>query len=398
MSETAPPKIRLPKAHTHPGTPPRQQTEGRPALARPADALESIETPAVLINLDAVEANIHAMAAVASDAGVNLRPHAKTHKMPQIAHMQMRAGSTGVTVAKLGEAEVMAAAGIQDLFVAYPIVGETKLERLCRLAVDNDIRTAADSWTVLEGISKDASKRGLRIKVLLEVDLGFGRCGLQTPAQTIELAERGSRLPGVAICGLMAFAGQSYAAKSTKELAVIGREEGSRLVEIATQLQERGISGTEVSVGSTPTSRYAALVPGVTEIRPGTYVFSDCTQVHLGWGGLDDCALTVLTTVVSRPNSTRAIVDVGTKGLTSDLAPLPGFGAVVDHPSIRVAALTEEHGILSVPGEEDLDIGDRLEIIPNHACGALNMFDSAYVLRSEKVIDQWEVAARGKMQ
>jgi D-serine deaminase-like pyridoxal phosphate-dependent protein len=396
MSETSPPRIQSGNAHAHPAAPQRQHRKGHPALAQ--SAVEAVETPAVLINLDAVDANIEAMAALASAAGVNLRPHAKTHKMPQIAHLQMRAGSTGVTVAKLGEAEVMAAAGIRDLFVAYPIVGNTKLERLCRLAIDGTVRTAADSWTVVEGISQAASRRGLRIKVLLEVDLGFGRCGLQTPAQTIELAERSSRLRGVEICGLMGFAGQSYAARSMKELAAIGRDEGLRLVEIASQLQERGIGGSEVSVGSTPTSRYAAQVPGVTEIRPGTYVFSDRTQAHLGWGGLDDCALTVLTTVVSRPKPTRAIIDVGTKGLTSDLAPLPGFGAVVGHPKISVSSLTEEHGILSVLSKEDLDIGDRLEIIPNHACGALNMFDSAYVLRSGHVIDQWEIAARGKMQ
>jgi D-serine deaminase-like pyridoxal phosphate-dependent protein len=359
---------------------------------------DSIETPAVLVNLDAVDANIQAMSKIAAEAGVKLRPHAKTHKMPQIAQMQLDAGSTGVTVAKLGEAEVMAAAGIRDLFIAYPIVGEAKLDRLCQLAGENEIRAAADSFVVLEGISQAAVERGLRIKVLLEVDLGFGRCGLQSPAETIELARRASTMRGIEICGLMAFAGQGYDATSREALEAIGREEGIKLVEISTQLQEAGYGGSEVSVGSTPTSRYAARVPGVTEIRPGTYVFSDRTQVHLGWGELGDCALTILSTVVSRPTTTRAIVDVGTKGLTSDPAPTPGFGAVVGRPRIDVESLTEEHGILSLPEAEDLAVGDRVEIIPNHACGALNMFDSVYVLRGGEIYERWDVAGRGRMQ
>lgn len=361
-------------------------------------AFDTIDTPAVLIDLDAVGANIAAMAVIADEAGVKLRPHAKTHKMPEIARLQIQAGSTGVTVAKLGEAEVMAAAGIRDLFIAYPIVGPAKLERLCRLAAENEIRTAADSWIVLEGVARAAARQGVRIKVLLEVDLGFGRTGLQTPDETIELAKRSAGLEGIEIAGLMAFAGQGYTAASREELERVGHEEGSKVVEISALLQELGIGGSEVSVGSTPTSRYAARVPGVTEIRPGTYVFSDRTQVHFGWGSLDDCALRILTTVVSRPTPTRAIVDVGTKGLTSDPAPIPGFGAIPARLGIDVVSLTEEHGILSVREDESLAVGDRLEIVPNHACGALNMFDNVYVVRAGEIVECWNVAARGKMQ
>jgi D-serine deaminase-like pyridoxal phosphate-dependent protein len=337
------------------------------------------------------------MAAIAADAGVALRPHAKTHKMPQVARLQLAAGSQGITVAKLGEAEVMAAAGIRDIFIAYPIVGAAKLERLCKLAEEQEIRVAADSWPVLEAMSRAAAARGLRIKVRLEVDSGFGRCGLQSEAEVLELAERAAGLGGVEIVGLMGFGGHSYNAAGEAEIADVARAEAGQLVGMLAALRERGI-GDEISVGSTPTSRYAARVPGVTEIRPGTYVFSDRTQVQLGWGELDDCALTVLTTVVSRPTAERAIIDVGTKGLTSDPAPVPGFGAVRGRPGLDVETLTEEHGIVAVRDGENPPIGDRLEVIPNHACGALNMFDEVYVVRGGDVVDRWEVAARGRMR
>jgi D-serine deaminase-like pyridoxal phosphate-dependent protein len=293
--------------------------------------VEDLDTPALLIDHDKTRSNIDAMAAAIPD-GVALRPHAKTHKMPQIARMQLAAGSPGITVAKLGEAEVMAAAGIRNLFIAYPIVGAQKLARLTRLAADNEIRVAADSWEVLAGVSDAAARRGLRIDVLLEVDSGFGRCGLQTPEQVLTLARRARDLPGVRVIGLMGFGGQSYDAASEAEIARIGRAEATQLVELASMARAEGIDLREISVGSTPTSRHGAKVSGVTEARPGNYVFSDRIQVHLGWRGFDDCALTVLTTVVSRPTADRAIVDVGSKGLSRDAGPEPGYGSVIGLP------------------------------------------------------------------
>ncbi len=360
--------------------------------------VEDLDTPAVLIDYDRLRANVERMAASVEETGVALRPHAKTHKMPEVARMQIARGSRGITVAKLGEAEVMAAAGIRDIFVAYPIVGEPKLERLCRLASENRIRVAADSWDVLEAMSDAAIRGGLCIDVLLEVDSGFGRCGLQSPEQAIELGRRALDLPGVRLVGLMGFGGQSYEAASREEIGRIGREEASQLVELRERLCEAGVELEEISVGSTPTSRYAARVPGVTEVRPGTYVFSDRTQVHLGWGSLNDCALTVLTTVVSRPTRERAIVDVGTKGLSSDAAPVPGYGVVVGHPEVSVEALTEEHGILRVGDGRGVPVGTKLRIVPNHACGVINMFDDVWVVSDGRVEDRWRVAARGRMR
>jgi D-serine deaminase-like pyridoxal phosphate-dependent protein len=338
------------------------------------------------------------MAAVAADAGVDLRPHVKTHKSPEIARMQLAAGSRGITVAKVSEAEVMADAGLTDIFIAYPIVGRSKLERLCRLARRADIRVAADSWEVVSGLSAAAAAEGVTLRVRLEIDTGMGRCGLQSPAEAVALAERMAGLPGVELSGIMGFSGQSYSAESDDEVAAIAEDEGAQVATVARELRAARFDVPEISVGSTPTSIHAGLMGGVTEVRPGTYVFSDRTMVALGSARIDDCALTVLTTVVSRPTPDRVILDVGTKGLTSDTSPLPGYGFVPDHPELRLTELTEEHGIAHVPEGYDLPVGTRLRVVPNHACGTVNMFDQLHVVRGEQVIDRWTVAARGKMQ
>jgi D-serine deaminase-like pyridoxal phosphate-dependent protein len=366
--------------------------------ASPPSGIDELETPAVLVDLDRLQRNIDRMATVAADAGVDLRPHVKTHKTPQIARMQVEAGSRGITVAKVGEAEVMVDAGLTDIFIAYPILGRSKLERLCRLARRADIRVAADSWEVVSGLSTAATEWGVTLKVRLEIDTGMGRCGLQSPAEAVALAERMAGLPGVELCGIMGFSGQSYAAASTEEVAAIAEDEGAQMHAVARELRAAGFEADEISVGSTPTSVYAGLMGGVSEVRPGTYVFSDRTMVALGTARVEDCALTVLTTVVSRPTPARVILDVGTKGLTSDMSPLPGHGFAPDHPELQLIALTEEHGIAQVPEGYDLPIGTRIRVVPNHACGTANMFDQMHIIRGEQVIDRWSVAARGKMQ
>jgi D-serine deaminase-like pyridoxal phosphate-dependent protein len=358
-----------------------------------------LETPSLVVDLDRLERNIARMAAIARQAGVSLRPHAKTHKIPQIGHLQLAAGSSGLSVAKLGEAEVMVDGGITDLFVAFPLWGAAKWERLCRLAKRAQMRVAADSYEVLEGISRTAMQHGLRIPVRLEVDSGFGRCGLQTPDEVRALARRMADLPGVQLVGLMGFGGQSYKEKDRAGVERVARAEAQQLVDLAALLQADGFAVPELSAGSTPTAPYVAQVPGISEIRPGTYVFSDRDQVALGWGTWDDCALTVLVTVVSRPTPTRAIIDGGTKTFSGDRASrAEGWGTVRGHPEYVLAWLTEEHGVLEVPPDAHLPIGTRLEIIPNHACGTLNMHDQLVALRGERVEDIWQVAARGRVR
>lgn len=357
-------------------------------------ARDELDTPCVLLDVDRVDANIRRMAELVAAAGVRLRPHAKTHKLVPVAERQLAAGSSGLTVAKLGEAELFADHGVTDLFVAYPVWGARKWERLSRLAERAEVRVSADSFEVFAGISEAAAARGLSIPVRIEVDTGFGRCGVQTVEEARLLAEYASRLPGVHLVGVMSFAGQTYnGGPEGVQGAVVGDAE--RLVAIASDLRERGFDVPEVSVGSTPTARHAGELSGITEVRPGTYVFSDRDQVALGWGTLDDCALTVLATVVSRPTATRAVVDAGTKMLSSDRATnADGWGVVRGCPDWKVVSLNEEHGVLEVgPGEAP--IGTTLEIIPNHACGALNLHDWVAVIHSGEAVDWWRVEGRG---
>jgi D-serine deaminase-like pyridoxal phosphate-dependent protein len=206
-------------------------------------------------------------------------------------------------------------------------------------------------------------------------------------------------LPGVELVGLMGFGGHSYAQEDAAGIERVARAEAEQLIEIAHMLRHDGFAVPELSAGSTPTSPYVARVPGITEIRPGTYVFSDRDQVALGWGTLDDCALALLVTVVSRPTPTRAIIDGGTKTFGADQAArVRGWGAVRGHPDYTVARLTEEHGILELPPGTHLPIGTRLEIIPNHACGALTMHDRVSAVRDDEVVEVWPVAARGCVQ
>jgi len=360
--------------------------------------LDSIETPAVLVDLDVVERNVAAMAERARRAGVRLRPHAKTHKTVEIGRLQLAAGAGGLSVAKVGEAEVFAAAGFQDLFVAYPVVGEDKGRRLlalsdrARLAVGVD---SPDGARTLDAVFRAA---GRRLDVLLKIDVGFHRVGV-LPDHAVQTAQSISALSGLRLRGVFTHAGHAYLAKSPDGVADIGRSEGSILVETAQRIRDAGIEIEEVSVGSTPTARHAMSVPGVTECRPGNYVFHDASQVSLGVCAPEDCALTVLATVVSVPAADRAVVDAGSKTLSSDpLRPSgPGHGFVLGRRS-RIARLSEEHGVIEVLPGEGFRVGERVRILPNHACVVSNLHDRLLGVRGDRVEGELAVAARGRVQ
>ena len=357
-------------------------------------AAGELDTPCLLLDLDRLDANIGRMAELIAAAGVRLRPHAKTHKLAQVAQRQLAAGADGLTVAKLGEAEMLAGHGVRDLFIAYPLWGAGKWERLCRLAEQAAVRVGADSYEVCAGISAAAARRGVSIPVRIEVDTGFGRCGVQSAVEARALAERLSKLPGVELVGVMSFAGQTYTAgpEYVRDAAVT---DAARLREVASALREAGFATPEVSVGGTPAASHVAELGGITEIRPGTYVFSDRDQVALGWGTLDGCALTVLATVVSRPTPTRAVIDAGSKTLSSDRAgTVEGWGAIRGHPSWAVVSLSEEHGLLEVPPGA-APIGSAVEIVPNHACATLNLHDWVATVREGAVEEWWRVEGRG---
>lgn len=355
--------------------------------------VEELDTPCLVLDLGRLDANIERMAQLVAAAGVALRPHAKTHKLIPVARRQLAAGAAGLTVAKLGEAELLAEHDIDDLLIAYPVWGAAKWERLCRLARRAEIRVAADSFPVFEGISDAAAAQGLSIPVRIEVDTGFGRCGVQSADEALALAERLSKLGGVRLVGLMSFAGQTYAAGDhVRQTAV---EDAARLVEVATRLRDAGFAVPEISVGSTPSSIHVDALEGITEIRPGTYVLSDRDQVQLGWGTLDGCALTVVATVVSHPTPTRAVIDAGTKTFSSDKATtVDGWGVIRGRPEWRIVSLNEEHGVLDVPAGE-APIGTQVRVVPNHACGTLNMHDWVAAVRDEVVAEWWRVQGRG---
>jgi D-serine deaminase-like pyridoxal phosphate-dependent protein len=364
---------------------------------------QALDTPFILIDLDKVEKNIADMQQIANRAGIALRPHAKTHKMPELAIKQIAAGAIGVTVAKIGEAEVMASAGIKNIFIAYPTVGEQKLNRLRHLAKTVDLTIAVDSFVVAQAISDVIQQEpGISVNVLIEMDCGFGRVGVPEGLPVVDLAQQIVELPGLVFRGLITFAGHSYDAKNVSEVEQIAIAEASAARQTAQLLRNSGLCADVISAGSTPTSRFADRMDGITEIRPGTYIFGDLMQVSLGAHVLENCALTVKTTIVSRPSADRAVIDAGTKVFTMDGESSPigtGRGYVLGHPGIIVSWLTEEHGMLVLPEEaRELAVGQTLEIIPVHCCGVINMLDEAAVVRDEEVVAIWNIQGRGKVR
>jgi D-serine deaminase-like pyridoxal phosphate-dependent protein len=360
--------------------------------------LAELDTPALLVDLDVLEANLAEMAAVAARAAVALRPHTKTHKSPEIARMQVAAGAAGITCAKLGEAEVMAGAGLDDLLVAFPLVGEAKLRRLGGLLERARVRVSLDSVEVAEGLGRLGRSLGRDLEVLVEVDTGLHRLGRPPGPATAELAAEIARVPGVEVAGLLTHAGHAYRAGSPEALRRVAEREVLDLVETAELCRRAGLELREVSVGSTPTARIGASVAGVTELRPGTYALNDATMVRLGVATEDRVAATVLATVVARPTAERFVVDAGSKSLSSDnMATGPGWVPVAGRPDLVLDFLSEEHGVGHRSGPGELRIGDRLRLVPSHACACVNLWDLAYGVRGGRVERELPVAARGKV-
>jgi D-serine deaminase-like pyridoxal phosphate-dependent protein len=358
-----------------------------------------LDTPSLLIDLDVLERNLAEMASVARDAGVRLRPHTKTHKSPEIARMQSDAGAAGITVAKLGEAEVMVDAGFDDVLVAYPIVGEQKLTRLRALMERASIRVSLDAAEVAEAVGRVGKDLGRAVPVLVEVDTGLHRMGKPAGDASARLAVDLAAVPGIEVVGLLTHAGHAYRASGRDELRRLAEREALDLLETAERCARNGLTIREISVGSTPTARIVARVPGVTEIRPGTYVFNDVQQMRLGLAAEADCAARVLTTVVARPTKDRFVLDAGSKVFTSDGGdgpPFPGRGVIAGRPELTIDFMSEEHAVGHVTGDRPLAIGERLEVVPLHVCGCVNMFDVAAGVRQGAVEREIAIAARGR--
>jgi D-serine deaminase-like pyridoxal phosphate-dependent protein len=370
-------------------------------MERVAALAELVEdTPEVVIDLDVVRSNVARIAALAAEAGVSVRPHIKTHKLPEIARLQVEAGAVGVQVAKLGEAEVMADGGLEDILVGYPIVGERKLERLCDLAERVSLSTTVDSLEVADGLAHAARARGLTIPVLLELDTGMHRLGVPPGRPAVALASKLAELEGLELRGVFTHEGHVYTqGRDPAERERMTRESCALAVETAEAIRDQGLGAPVVSVGSAGTFRFAIRCPGVTEVRPGTYVFNDRSQLAQGSAEPADLAAFAIATVVSRPAPDRIVVDAGSKVLTSDrmLVPDPpaSFGAVWGHDDWDLVRLSEEHGVLAVPPDAAVQVGERIAIVPNHVCPAINLASALTVVEDGQLLGRWPVAARG---
>lgn len=346
--------------------------------------IADLDTPTVLIDIDRVEANLQRAQAHATEQGYALRPHIKTHKLPRFAKRQIELGAVGITAQKLGEAEVMADAGIADIFLPYNILGPRKLARLKALNERVTLSVTVDSPDTLFGYAATFTS-GKPLTVLIECDSGGGRCGVQTSAQALALARQIALAPGLRFGGLMTYPPLHGVEKSNAWLS-----------EAVALFAEAGIAVSRVSSGNSPDMWAPAAAP-VTERRPGTYIYYDRFQVKERAASLDDCALTVLVTVVSRPTATRVVIDAGSKSLTSDLLGMEGFGLVMG-TDLTVQGLSEEHGVIELPVASDWPrIGERLRIIPNHACVISNLFDSVTLISGDEVREVVPVAARGRV-
>jgi D-serine deaminase-like pyridoxal phosphate-dependent protein len=356
-----------------------------------------LETPVLVVDLDILDANIAEMATYSAAHGLKLRPHIKTHKIPEIARMQIRSGASGITVAKLGEAEVMARAGIDDILIAYPVVGEAKLARLTKLAGSMRVAVSTDSLEVAEGISRAAKTAGVRVRILAEFDAGFRRCGVQTVDELVSLAQGMTRLPNLEFAGLMFYPG--HVRTGAQEQIPVLKGIDSQLFEAQEKLYRSGIQVATVSGGSTPTAFQSHLMKTLTEIRPGTYVYNDMNTVRLGTTALLHCALAIHVTVVSTAVKGRAVIDGGSKTFSSDPCRSvdgAGYGYCIEHPEVVMEGLTEEHGHLKLADPAPrIKIGDRLRIVPNHVCVAVNLHNEVCCARGGEVVGSWPIEARG---
>jgi len=348
-------------------------------------------TPHARVDLDAVERNIERLQAYCDRHGLACRPHVKTHKLPAIAHAQMRAGAVGITCQKLGEAEVMVAAGLRDVLIAYPIVGAANLARLAALARSARISVAVDSAAVAEPLAEALAAAGLELDVLVEIDAGLGRTGVRDAAAARELALALERLGGVRFAGLLVY-------PTPADPALLGAARDA--------IAAVGVAVPRVSGGGTEGAWRTHELGLVDELRAGTYALGDRACLANGANTLEDCALRVRSTVVSCPEPGVAVLDAGSKALTTDPVEasgpgvgseqVAGHGLVVERPRARVAVLYEEHARLELdPGEPGLAVGDTVDIVPNHACGAINLHDRVVVHRSGAPVGIWPVAARG---
>jgi len=376
--------------------------------------LDDVATPIPVVHLELLRSNLASWAEAIAAHGVRLRPHAKTHKTVEVARMQLEHGAAGLTVAKPSEGLALLRSGVSDVFVAYPVVGEVRTAQLLELARHVRVSCCIDDLGAATALSEAAVDVGTSIDVLVDVESGLRRTGLP-PEVAVELGVAAAALPGANVTGVFTYAGYPSMNPEAAERRAWAHQEARTAVEVSDELREAGVAIDTVSVGGTPTARFAAEVAGVTEVRPGIYAFGDANYGRVGATRLEDCALRILATVVSRPSPDHAVVDAGTKALAADAGLDGTFGYLPAHPRVQLTRVWEEHGVLELPPADgasgnapgqssggagqtsarvDLQVGDRVEIVPNHVCPAVNLAQQLVCLEAGQIVGTWEVVAR----
>jgi len=358
-----------------------------------AESLPNVETPAVVLDLDQIERNVHEMFSAADAHGVRLRPHIKSHKIPELMRLQVDGGAVGATCATLREVEVMIDAGCPSVTLAFPLLSADRISRLAALRDRAEIRVTLDSVEAATQLGRAAGSQPF--DVLLEIDTGQGRLGRPPGAPSVGLGLAIADVPGVRLMGVSSHAGHAYAATDAEDLNRIAAAEADGLVRTAEELRRQGVDVQEISVGSTPSAR-AGFGLGMTESRPGTYLMNDANMVRLGVATHETCAAFVLATVISRPAPERVVIDAGSKMLSSD-----GFGRedwvhVLHRPDLHPVFLSEEHGVLRADDPTTAPaIGDRVLVVPHHVCTMMNLADEVHLARQAGVVETVPVPARG---
>ena len=330
-------------------------------------------TPCAVIDMDRVERNIARIQKACDEAGVANRPHIKTHKNPMLAQLQIKAGAKGITCQKLGEAEIMADSGIDDILISYNLLGDEKMARLGALQGNANVTVAADNSVVVGDLPKAAAASGRPLSVVVECDTGRKRAGVETPAEAIALAREIAGSKGLSFAGFMLYPTETGWADAQKfyDEALAG-------------VRAHGLDATIVSTGGTPNLVNLGKLKGGTEHRFGTYIYNDRMQVAAGVAAWDDCALHIYSTVVSRAGPERGILDAGSKTLTSDTGGLEGHGLILEHPEAKIARFAEEHGFLDLSRSNTRpNVGDVVRIVPNHVCVVVNMMDEVVMVRGD---------------
>jgi D-serine deaminase-like pyridoxal phosphate-dependent protein len=347
--------------------------------------IDRLETPVAIVDLDKLQANISKLQKYMDEHKIDNRPHIKTHKIPEIAHLQVNAGAVGITCQKIGEAEVMSQGGIKDIFIPYNILGEAKLERLMHLTRRVKISVTADSEVTVRGLAAASQKEGSTLPVLVEFDGGFGRCGVQSPQEAADLARVIARSAGLHFGGLMTYPNNEQTDPFVGETKAL--------------LANDGLAVERVSGGSTKGMWQAHTHQEITEHRAGMYAYGDRNMVKGGVMKFEDCAFRVITTVVSRPTADRGILDGGSKTFSMDTFAVEGYGYLMEYPEAHFHAISEEHGHIDFSKcDRKPEIGERVTVITNHCCVANNLFREIVGVRNEQVEVIWPVAAHGMLQ